>query len=40
MYQDAPRAGFARRLAAIIYDVLILCALIMLAAGHRRLYHQ
>jgi len=33
MYQDAPRAGFARRLAAIIYDVLILCALIMLAAG-------
>lgn len=33
MYQNAPRAGFARRLAAIIYDVLILCALIMLAAG-------
>lgn len=33
MYPDAPRAGFARRLSAIIYDVLILCAIIMLAAG-------
>lgn len=33
MYQDAPRAGFARRLSAIIYDLLILCAIIMLAAG-------
>ena len=33
MYANAPRAGFARRLSAIIYDVLILCALVMLAAG-------
>lgn len=40
MYQDAPRAGFARRLAAIIYDVLILTALIMLAAGMAMLLVQ
>lgn len=33
MYCDAPRAGFARRLAAMIYDVLILCAIVMLAAA-------
>lgn len=33
MYASAPRAGFARRLSAIIYDVLVLCALIMAAAG-------
>lgn len=32
MYQNAPRAGFARRLAAIIYDSLILAAVMMLAA--------
>ena len=29
----APRAGFARRLAAMIYDILVLAALVMLAAG-------
>lgn len=40
MYQDAPRAGFARRLSAIIYDLLILCALIMLAAGLAMLFTQ
>ncbi|WP_423187494.1 RDD family protein [Alishewanella sp. d11] len=40
MYQDAPRAGFARRLSAIIYDVLILCAIIMLAAGVAMLFVQ
>lgn len=33
MFENAPRAGFARRLAAIIYDVLVLCAVIMAAAG-------
>ncbi|WP_213999586.1 RDD family protein [Arsukibacterium sp.] len=33
MLATAPRAGFARRLAAIIYDVLVLAALVMLAAG-------
>ncbi|KKO48286.1 membrane protein [Arsukibacterium sp. MJ3] len=33
MFANAPRAGFARRLAAIIYDVLVLMALVMLAAG-------
>ncbi|MDP4537882.1 RDD family protein [Alkalimonas collagenimarina] len=33
MYASAPRAGFARRLSAIIYDVLVLCAVIMAAAG-------
>ena len=33
MLANAPRAGFARRLAAIIYDILILAALVMLAAG-------
>ncbi|MAD75479.1 MAG: hypothetical protein CML20_11940 [Rheinheimera sp.] len=30
---NAPRAGFARRLAAMIYDILVLAALVMLAAG-------
>lgn len=40
MYQDAPRAGFARRLSAIIYDLLILCAIIMLAAGLAMLFVQ
>jgi len=40
MYQDAPRAGFARRLSAIIYDVLILCAIVMLAAGVAMLFTQ
>jgi uncharacterized RDD family membrane protein YckC len=33
MFANAPRAGFARRLAAIIYDILVLMALVMLAAG-------
>ncbi|GGW51864.1 RDD family protein [Alishewanella tabrizica] len=40
MYTDAPRAGFARRLSAIIYDILILCALVMLAAGVAMLFVQ
>lgn len=40
MYTNAPRAGFARRLSAIIYDVLVLCALIMLAAGIAMLFVQ
>lgn len=39
-YTTAPRAGFARRLAAIIYDLLILCALIMFAAGIAMLFVQ
>ncbi|WP_333608610.1 RDD family protein [Arsukibacterium sp.] len=33
MFATAPRAGLARRLAAIIYDVLVLAAVVMLAAG-------
>lgn len=33
MFENAPRAGFARRLAAIIYDALVLFAVIMAAAG-------
>lgn len=33
MFATAPRAGFIRRLAAILYDWLILCALVMFAAS-------
>lgn len=33
MYQDNPRAGLFRRLAAIVYDSLALIALLMLAMG-------
>tara|TARA_R110002126_G_scaffold15570_16_gene63742 strand:- start:1267 stop:1770 length:504 start_codon:yes stop_codon:yes gene_type:complete len=33
MLANAPRAGFARRLAAMIYDILVLAAVVMLAAG-------
>jgi len=33
MYQDNPRAGLLRRLAALIYDWLVLAALWMLAIG-------
>jgi hypothetical protein len=33
MYQESPKAGLFRRLAAIVYDVLILAALWMLAMG-------
>ncbi|WP_337881663.1 RDD family protein [Rheinheimera sp.] len=33
MYQDNPRAGLFRRLAAMVYDTLILAALWMLAMG-------
>lgn len=33
MYQESPKAGVFRRLAAIVYDVLILMALWMLAMG-------
>lgn len=40
MYFSLPRAGFARRLSAIIYDVLILCALIMMAAALAMLFVQ
>ncbi len=31
MYADAPRAGLLRRLAAIVYDALVVCALWMFA---------
>ncbi|MDX3774867.1 RDD family protein [Chromatiaceae bacterium AAb-1] len=40
MFSSAPRAGFARRLAAMIYDWLILCALIMFAAAIAMLFVQ
>ena len=33
MYHESPKAGLFRRLAAIVYDVLILAALWMLAVG-------
>ncbi len=33
MYHGSPKAGLFRRLAAIVYDVLILAALWMLAMG-------
>ena len=33
MYHESPKAGVFRRLAAIVYDVLILAALWMLAMG-------
>ena len=40
MYADAPRAGLLRRLAAIVYDALVLCALWMFAGFVAALFVQ